>query len=225
MSFARCTAALRSGLLGPLCLGLLLWAPAALAVERVRVLALFPDKAMLSIDGRNRVLASGQTSREGVRLISADPQRAVVEIDGRRQELRLGTGVAASYQQPTAAEVRIAKGDRGSFRTQGWVNGRPVRFLVDTGASGVAMSQVEADRLGISYRMDGLPISVSTASGVVRGYRIELDSVRVGEIELSRVEGIVVQGESPREILLGMSFLGRLEIEQAGNLMVLRRKY
>jgi aspartyl protease family protein len=197
----------------------------ALAVERVKVLALFPNKAMLSIDGKNRVLASGETSREGVKLISADPRSALVEFNGERRELRLGSSVAATYQRPSSTEVRIPKALNGSFRTSGWVNGRPVDFLVDTGASGVAMSQVEADRLGIRYRMDGDPIMVSTASGAERGYRVDLSSVRVGEIELTRVQGIVVQGESPREILLGMSFLGQLDVEHSGDMMVLRKKY
>ncbi len=121
--------------------------------------------------------------------------------------------------------MRIAKGPSGSFRSPGWVNGRPVDFLIDTGASGVAMSQVEADRLGIRYRMDGQPIVVSTASGVVQGYRVDLDSVRLGGIELSRVEGIVVRGDAPRQILLGMSFLGQLEMQQTGDLMLLRKKF
>lgn len=195
------------------------------SVERVKVLALFPNKAMLSIDGRNRLLSSGQESPEGVKLISADPNLAVVEFNGERREMALGSGIAARYQRPSSTEVRIPKGPRGSFRTNGWVNGRSVDFLVDTGASGVAMSQREAERLGLHYRMDGRPISVSTASGVVRGYRVELDSVRVGGIELSRVEGIVVQGDSPTDILLGMSFLGQLDIQHSDDLMLLRKKF
>lgn len=214
----------RRFLIGFVLVSLVLSLP-AVAVERVKVLALFPDKAMLSIDGKNRVLASGETSREGVKLISADPRSALVEFNGERRELRLGSGVAASYQRPASTEVRIPKALNGSYRTTGWVNGRSVDFLVDTGASGVAMSQVEADRLGIRYRMDGEPITVATASGTERGYQVDLNSVRVGEIELNRVQGIVVRGESPHDILLGMSFLGRLDVQHSGDLMVLKKKY
>ena len=86
----------------------------AVAGPSVRVLALFPDKAMLEIDGQRRVLAAGKAGPGGVRLISASPREAVVEIDGRRETLQLGSGVSARYQARERREVRILKDNRAA---------------------------------------------------------------------------------------------------------------
>ena len=126
------------GALLTLCICMLL-ATAALAGPSVRVLALFPGKAMLEIDGQRKVLAAGTSGPGGVRLVSADPKSAVIEIDGRREELRLGSAVSASYAPRQRHEVRIVKDSRGSYFVDGLINGQSVRFLVDTGASSIAM--------------------------------------------------------------------------------------
>ena len=191
----------------------------------VRVLALFPGKAMLDIDGQRKVLAEGKTGPGGVRLISANPQRAVVEIEGRSQELRLGSAVSASYQPRERHEVRVLKDSRGGYFVDGLINGQPVRFLVDTGATSIAMSERHAERLGIPHRVDGLRIGVGTASGDAVGYQISLRSVSVGGIGLQQVKAVVIEGDSPREVLLGMNVLGQFEIDQRENLLILRRKF
>jgi aspartyl protease family protein len=188
----------------------------------VRVLALFPNKAMLEIDGTNKVLAAGETGPRGVRLLSADPRTAVVEIAGERRELRLGTAVSAVYSTPERREVRIVADATGSYFVDGLVNGQSVRFLVDTGATSVAMSESHARRLGLQHRLDGQRIGVNTASGSVGGYHIVLDNISVGGIRLRNVEGVVIDGDNPRHVLLGMSALGRFELDQRSNLMILR---
>jgi aspartyl protease family protein len=190
----------------------------------VRVLALFPNKAMLEIDGKNKVLAAGEIGPRGVRLVSADPRTAVVEIGSERRELRLGTAVSAVYRTPERREVRIVADATGSYFVDGLVNGQSVRFLVDTGATSVAMSESHASRLGLQHRLDGQRIGVNTASGSVGGYRIVLDNVSVGGIRLHNVEGVVIDGDSPRYVLLGMSALGRFELDQRSNLMILRSR-
>jgi aspartyl protease family protein len=197
----------------------------ALAAPAVRVLALFPGKAMLEIDGQRKILAAGDAGRGGVRLISADPQKAIVEIDGRSQELRLGSTVSSVYKQPSLREVRIVKSADGSYYVDGLVNGQPVRFLVDTGATSVAMSERHADRLGINHRVDGLRVRVGTASGSTGGYRIELSSLSIAGLRVGKATAVVIDGDSPRHVLLGMSVLGRFEIDQRDNLLVLRSRY
>jgi len=97
-------------------------------------------------------------------------------------------------------------------------------MLLDTGASTVAMSSVEAKRLGLQYWLKGKKIMVSTASGYARGYRVILNKVQVGSIALNKVEGTVIEGSSPRQVLLGMSFLNRVEMNNNGNVMLLRSK-
>ena len=195
------------------------------AADQVRVLALFPDKAMLDIDGKRRVLKAGQTSPEGVRLVSANPREAVVAWDGEERLLRPGGSVSASYAKASRREVRIVRDNRGSYTTSGTINGQPVDFLVDTGASGVAMSADQARALGIAYRLSGTPTQVGTAGGVVSSYRVTLDRVRLGELELSQVPGVVIEAETSHRVLLGMSFLTRLDMTQKDNIMVLRERH
>jgi len=191
----------------------------------VRVLALFPGKAMLDIDGQRKVLAAGDSAPGGVRLISADPRSAVIEIDGSEQELRLGSAVSASYRPTERREIRILKDRRGGYFVDGLINGQPVRFLVDTGATSVAMSEVQAARLGLQHRVEGVRVGVGTASGDTVGHQITLRSVSVGGVRLNDLRAVVIDGDSPRDVLLGMNVLSRFEIDQRENLLILRTKY
>lgn len=198
---------------------------AVAAPPRVKVLGLFPDKALLEIDGRQRLLRAGQVSPEGIRLLASDPREARVEIDGRHETLTLGTAVGGAFATPESREVKIFRNPKGSYTTVGNINGRTVDFLVDTGASAIAMNGAEARRLGISYRVDGEPVGITTASGVVRGHRVTLERVTVGDITLRGIDGLVIDGPQPEQVLLGMTFLNRVELQQEGNAMVLRVKY
>jgi aspartyl protease family protein len=201
------------------------WTGALADEPRVRVLALFPGKAMLEIDGRERILRAGQASPEGVRLVTADQHEAVVEVGGRREALTFGTAVGGSFATPATREVKIYRNPKGAYTTAGSINGRPVDFMVDTGATAIAMSATEARRLGIVYRLDGEPVGVTTASGTVPGHRVTLDRVAVGEIALRNVEALVIPGDLPEQVLLGLTFLNRVELRQEGAEMVLRAKY
>jgi len=196
----------------------------AVAADKVSVLALFADKAMLSVDGSNRMLASGEVSPEGVRLISANPREAVIEIDGQRRLVKPGGAIQSSYTQRTVREVQISRNNQGAYTAHGSINGRAVSFLVDTGASSVAMSAKTARRLGIPYRLHGRPAQIHTASGRVGGYQIDLDKVQLGELMLRDVEGVVIEANAPAQVLLGMSFLNRLDMSNRGNIMVLRSR-
>jgi aspartyl protease family protein len=204
----------------------LILATGVLADEpRVRVLALFPNKAMLEIGGRERLLRAGQASPEGVTLVSADQHEAVVEVGGRREALTFGTSVGGSFATPETREVKIYRNTKGAFTTAGSINGRPVDFMVDTGATAIAMSATEARRLGIFYRLDGAPVGVTTASGTVPGHRVTLDRVAVGDITVRNVDALVIPGDLPEQVLLGMTFLNRVDLRQEGAEMVLRTKY
>lgn len=218
MSFAK----RHSNLLG---LVILCAAGSAPATE-VNVVGLFSGKAMVSINGgKHRVMAAGETSPEGVKLISADSATAVLEIDGKRQTL--GMGKSASIPSTNGGggnQSAVLTADiRGHFVTTGSINGTSARMVVDTGASMVSMGKDEAKRLGISY-LNGERGAVSTANGVVPAYRVTLDTVRVGNLTLHQVEGLVQESSMPY-VLLGMSFLKRLEIKQDGTNMTLLKKY
>lgn len=196
----------------------------AFAVEVV-ILGLFRDKAMVKIEGKQRILKPGKISPEGVRLISSNSDEAVLEIDGKRDTYRLGSHIGASFQRDQQPEVAIYKNERGMYTVIGSINNFPVDFLVDTGASHIAMSKNEARRLGIDFRQYGSPGFASTANGVVRTWNITLDKVQVGDVTLRNVKAFVNDSDSPRKVLLGMSFLGQLDMQHEGNKLKLKKKF
>lgn len=200
-------------------------APPLQAVESIVVKGLFKDKAVVDIDGRRRVLTLGKPSPEGVVLISADTEGAVLEIDGQQREYPLGTHISSRYPDaPTGATLRLWPDAAGMYTVTGSVNGFSMRFLVDTGASMIAMNKHEAKRIGLDYRLNGLEGTVETASGVHRAFYVVLDRVRVGDIELRDVNATVIDGDYPREVLLGNSFLGRLDLVRDGKMLELQKK-
>lgn len=201
------------------------WAVPALAVEQVGVVALFQGKALLRIDGRNRLLRAGETSPEGVRLVEADSRRAVVEFNDGVRELGLQADISANIKRPVATNVRIPRDRTGMYRTPGAINGRPVRFLVDTGATQVAINADQARQLGIDYRVVGTEATVLTASAPQRAWQVNLDRISVGSIELRNVGAVVLDGPLPADVLLGMSFLGQVEMDDEGSLLVLTRRF
>ena len=188
------------------------------------VLGLFKNKAIVKIDGKQRTLKKGKVSPEGVTLISADSDVVILEINGKQEEFRLGQHVSSSFKQKEQAIAKIMP-TNGMYATAGFINGRPVNFLVDTGATWIAMNVHQARSLGINFRYIGKRAMVSTANGVVPVYRVTLDKVRVGEIELTNVEAGVLEGSSPSEVLLGNSFLNRVEMQRQGQVMLLKQKY
>jgi len=194
------------------------------AVTRIEVQALFGGKAIVMIDGQRRTLSAGQTSPEGVKLINADSKQAVLEFDGKRKVYQPGGAISLSYAKPEHHEEKIYADERGMFHSVGTINGRTVRFLVDTGATTVAMNKTQARQLGVDYRMKGERIVVSTASENVKGYRVRLKSVTLGRIKQRDVDAMVIDGDHPGPILLGMSFLGNLKVEKSGGVMSIRQR-
>ncbi len=202
---------------------LLLVAAPLSAAPKVVVLGLFKDRAVLEVNGKRRVLAVGQLTPEGIRLLAADSDAAVLEIDGQQQRLALGTQIGGSYQAPAMREVQLWPDNEGMYNVSGTINGQPVDFLVDTGATYVAMNAGEARRLGIDYRVVGERGMVTTASGTAPVFQVKLDKVQVGELVVYNVAAVVLEGDQPEQALLGMSFLGRLELQRQGALMLLRQ--
>lgn len=188
------------------------------------VLGLFKNKAIINIDGKQRTLKVGKQSPEGVVLIWADSDSAILEVDGKERKFKLGRHVSTSFKQKKMAEAKIIP-INGMYSTVGFINGHQVEFLVDTGATWIAMNANQARILGINFRYIGKRGSISTANGIVPVYRVTLDKVRVGEIELKNVAAGVLEGSSPREVLLGNSFLNRVEMQRKGQVMLLKQKF
>jgi aspartyl protease family protein len=197
---------------------------AAEAAVKVSVQALFKDKAILSIDGQRRVLKSGEVAPEGVRLVATDTRDevAVLETEGRRETLRLGA-VSAPSTTPRAS-VLMQVETNGHFRPEGLINGQPVRFMVDTGATHVALSSDMADRLGVDYKRYGRPATAQTAAGQVATHVVKLNSVQVGGITQYNVDATIISGGPAGDVLLGMSFLGNVEMKHDGQTMQLTER-
>ncbi len=191
----------------------------------VNVIGLFPGKAVVTIDGGNpRTLSAGQTSPEGVKLISATSESAEFEIAGKRQVLGLGQGISSNFAPSENSSVTLTADASGHFVTEGSINGATVKFIIDTGATMVSLSSTEAKRIGLNY-LKGERGQVSTANGLVPIYKVKLDSVKVGDISLSNVDGIVQEGNTLPIVLMGMSFLNRLEMKREGSQMTLIKRY
>ncbi|HVY04451.1 MAG TPA: TIGR02281 family clan AA aspartic protease [Burkholderiales bacterium] len=191
----------------------------------VSVVALFPGKAMLVVDKEKpRTLRIGETYA-GVTLVSATSEEAVVTVNGKQQRLRIGEGVYSAVSvQNERAMVTIAADRNGHFTSSGSINGAPVRFLVDTGATMVSMTVDDARRAGVNYLAGERGYS-QTANGVTPIYRVRLAEVRLGEITLRDIDGVVHENNSLPVVLLGMSFLGKLEMRREGDSLTLMKRY
>ena len=211
---------------------LLLVAATALAEQKLNLLALFEEKALLFIDGKRVMLTVGESSPGGIKLLEADSERAVVLVNGVREELYLGAVVNFPDSGPVEAvpawegpqSVSLWADSNGFFYASGSIDGFPVRFLVDTGATTVAISSDLAGRIGIDLSRGQRGIA-TTASGVTGMVRVILPSVTVGDLTLREVEAGVLMGSFPAEPLLGMSFLGQLDMVREGDRMDLKRRF
>jgi aspartyl protease family protein len=189
----------------------------------VGVVGLFPGKAVLVIDGGvpRTVPVGGSVS--GVKLIAVSEGSATVEIAGKRQRLAIGQHAHAGGDGGGAQSTSLTTDSRGHFITTGTVNGATVRFMVDTGATSVALGASDARRANVNLA-NGRPIMVQTANGVTQAWLVTLNSVRIGDVTLNEVEGTVHQQDMP-VVLLGMSFLNRMEMKRDGQTMTLRKRY
>lgn len=191
----------------------------------ISVTALFSGKAMISINaGQPRLLSVGQSTPDGIKLLSADSSSATFEIDGKRQTLALGQGISSNMASSTKPSASLTADIQGHFLTTGTLDGASTLFLVDTGATEIAISSAEAKRLGISY-LNGKRGASSTANGLVATYQVIFNTVKVGNITLNQVEGHVIDGNGLNISLLGMSFLKRLEMKREGSTMTLTKQY
>ena len=191
----------------------------------VSLVGVIGDKAaVLALNGGEpKAVKVGQTWN-GISVVSVEREQATVEIEGKRRVLKIGQHYRATSAAPSSQQsVTLAADARGHFVTQGLINGNPVRFLVDTGATTVALPAAEAQRLGIDYHK-GERGYTQTAGGVVPIYRVRLDSVKLGAIELSGIDGVVIE-QGLDIALLGMTFLNRVDMKRDGQTMVLIRRF
>ncbi len=189
----------------------------------VNVVGLFPNKAVVQIEGDAlQTLSVGQKTRDDIVLLSVERDGATFDIQGRHVALALGQ--ARKQTRPTGADSVMVPADvRGHFVADGQVNGEPIRFVVDTGATFITLPAREASRLGLDYR-NGQKALMETANGDVSAYRVKLETVSVGDVAVHNVDAIVTEGNSLPVALLGMSFLNRMDMRREGAMMTLTRR-
>jgi len=183
------------------------------------------NNALLVIDGKPRNVAVGATV-DGVRLVSVSGNDAVVEVKGQRVTLHLGgaqVNLGGKQSEGSGKQITLTADGVGHFYANGSINGKSVRFVVDTGATTVAMSQDEADRLGLDYKNGSRGMS-RTANGVVPFYRTSLSAVRIGDVQVYNVEASVLPGQMGY-ILLGNSFLTRFQMKRENDVMTLDMRF
>jgi aspartyl protease family protein len=169
-----------------------------------------------------------------IRLIPAKPVRARGGVAMQVIGWLMALGVIAWFAHdwldresnpnrvPTvtaSGEVVLKRGRGGHFTAAGTINGEPVQFILDTGATQIAIPKQLADRLKLKR---GMPVELLTAAGPSRGYSTRLHTVRLATIEARDVGAIIAEGLHPEMVLLGMNFLRRLEMIQRGDELILR---
>jgi aspartyl protease family protein len=214
-----------TGFIARYCSALVLaaWASPALALDVQLVGTFGGQAAVLSIDGGEpRTVRVGQ-KLGGVTVLSVERERATVDVDGKRRVLQPGHHYRSAAANDDRQSAVLSADSRGHFHADGAVNGGVVRFVLDTGATAIALPAAEAVRIGVDYRK-GRPAMIHTANGPAPAWRIRLDTVRVGGIELQQVDALVIeQGlDTP---LLGMTFLNRVEMHRDGDRMTLKRRF
>jgi aspartyl protease family protein len=210
----------------PHIIALLLWfaCGSAAAAGDVALVGIIGDKAaVIALDGGDpKTVKVGQTWN-GITVLSVEKDRATIDIEGSRRVLLQGQHYRSAAPSSDRAQVTLAAGPGGHFIGEGAVNGTPIRFLVDTGATSIALPASFAQRAGLDYRKGRQGMS-RTANGVVPVYRVSLDTVRLGNIELQSVDAVVFENGLDTA-LLGMSFLNRVEMKRDGDTMTLIRRF
>jgi aspartyl protease family protein len=218
-----------SGAINHTLAGLLFLSAGVAFAADVNLNGIVGNKALLVIDGgKPRWLVVGESSPEGVKLVSVAGDTAVFELGGQRQALKMGQSDRLSAGSSTSGagtqSVVLRSSRDGHFITAGQINGQTVQFIVDTGASFITLGMSDAKRLSINY-LGGQRVAMSTANGVVAAYHVKLDEVRVGTVTLNNVDGIVQPEASMPVVLLGMSFLNRMEMKRDGETMTLKKRF
>jgi aspartyl protease family protein len=146
---------------------------------------------------------------------------AVSYLDNNRGTVAMNATPTPVSASPSARNVVLTKGSNGHFEVEARVDGRRLEFLVDTGASHIALRESAAARLGIHPRPSDYTVRVSTANGVTKAALVQLRSVEIGDIVVRDVPAIVHSDAGLGVNLLGMSFLSRVRwTHERGKLVI-----
>ena len=200
-----------------------LWlVPVGVNAQSVALAGVLGSKALLVVDANAPRAVGAGDEYKGVKVIAVSKDDATIEVKGARRVVRLGEAPVSVGARTGGRRVTLMADSRGHFMNSGTINGQVMQYMVDTGASTVAIGRPDADRMGLKYQ-SGQPVRVNTANGVAQGWRMKLDSVRVGDIEVFGVEAIITSQPMPY-VLLGNSFLSEFQMTRINDQMVLEKR-
>ena len=201
-------------------IAVLMVAATTASASELIVRGLFKNAVLLEINGQQQLVRTGSSHPGWAKVLSANSRFAQVRYQGKTHRLTLNKRIGTLYAESERQEVVLQRNSNREYRTRLQINGRSAEAVVDTGATKVAMSARHARQLGIRYD-DAPVVSIATASGVSRGFAVKLDKLAVGGIERHHIPAVVVDGEYPHVILLGMSFLEHVDLQERGSIMTL----
>ncbi|WP_240327736.1 TIGR02281 family clan AA aspartic protease [Dechloromonas sp. HYN0024] len=197
--------------------------PGTTTAQDVGLAGIMGSKAMLMINGGEPQSVPVGKTLDGVKVLSIQDDQVMVEIGGKKRPLRVGQHAVGVSGGDGSDKIVLTANVQGHFFTTGTVNGTSVRFMVDTGATSIALGPNDARRIGLDLRQ-GQRGMTSTANGTVVVTRIPLDTVTIAGVTLHNVEAVVLPTDMPIA-LLGMSFLNRMEMQRDGSTMTLKRRF
>ncbi|ACM33679.1 retropepsin-like aspartic protease family protein [[Acidovorax] ebreus] len=195
--------------------------PAAYA-QSVALAGILGGKALLVVDGSAPRSVAPGGSHMGVHVVSVGRDGVVLEVAGAQRAIQLGESPVSIGGSAAGQRIVLKADARGHFINSGFINGRVMQYMVDTGATTVAIGRPDAQRMGLKFEQ-GQPVMMNTANGTAQGWRMRLESVRVGDVELRSVDAIVTAEAMPY-VLLGNSFLREFHMNRSGDEMVLQRR-
>lgn len=195
------------------------------SAQSLALTGIMGDKALIMVDGANPKLFAAGSKIGAAKLISVNQTQheALIEVAGKSSTLSMGASPVSVGGGRSAGGkiINIPMGSNGHFFTDGFINGHSVKFMVDTGASAIAIGKSDADRLGLDYKTRGSPVQMGTANGIVTGQRITINTLRIGDVQLYDIDAIV--GPNMPFALLGNNFLNRFKMERSNDMMRLER--
>ena len=203
----------------------LLTAP-VLAATQLNVVGLFNGKAVVAINGSApQTISAGQT-KSGVKLISASSDSATFLVEGKQQTLKMGqaASIAGGNAPTNNSPVSLYADQAGHYFGNLSINGASLKYVVDTGATTVALNSGDAKFAKIDYEK-GERINMQTANGDVSAYLVKINTLKIGSIILNNVVATVNEGGSPPVVLLGMTALTQMSMKNENSILTLSKKY
>lgn len=197
--------------------------PLLAGAQEVGLAGMMGSRAMLMIDGGEPQAVRVGEMLNGVKLLSIQGDQALVEIGGKKRSLRIGQHAIGTSAGDGTSKIILTADNQGHFYTTGTINGASIRFVVDTGASMIALGASDAKRMGLDFAKGERGVTM-TANGQSVVSKVQLNNVRVGDVTLNNVDAVILQTEMP-VALLGMSFLNRMEMMRDGDTMTLKKRF